>query len=134
MYEEEGHFRMELEHLAQSDTSDQHPIQINGIDVCEIEHSISSSDKLIRSKLYDYGLNELKAIVAGIQKEFPGKRASMQKAATIIAKGEFFSNHNEIYNSPPILFDITESFTETCKQSLFTALSKRLNWVKYNGR
>ena len=85
MYEEEGHFRMELEHLAQSDTSDQHPIQINGIDVCEIEHSISSSDKLIRSKLYDYGLNELKAIVAGIQKEFPGKRASMQKAATIIA-------------------------------------------------
>ena len=72
--------------MLQSDTSDQHPIQINGIDVCEIEHSISSSDKLIRSKLYDYGLNELKAIVAGIQKEFPGKRASMQKAATIIAK------------------------------------------------
>ena len=45
-------------------------------------------------------------------------------------KGEFCSNHNEIYSSPPILFDTTESFTESCKQSLFTALSKRLSCVK----
>ena len=49
-------------------------------------------------------------------------------------KGEFSSNHNEIYSSPPIPFDTTESFTESCKQSLFTALSKRLNCVKLNGR
>ena len=84
-HQEEGHFRMELQHLAQSDISDQHPIQINEIDICELEHSISSSDKLIKSKLYDYGMNELKAIVAAIQKEFPGKRATMQKAAKIIA-------------------------------------------------
>ena len=46
------------------------------------------------------------------------------------AKGEFYSNHNEIYSSPSILFDTTESFAESCKQSLFTALSKRLSCVK----
>ena len=51
-----------------------------------------------------------------------------------ISKGEFFSKYKEIYSSPPILFDTTESFTESCKQSLFTALSKRLSCVKYNGR
>ena len=51
-----------------------------------------------------------------------------------LPKGEFCSNHNEIYSSPPILFDTTESFTESCKQTLFTALSKRLSCVKYNGR
>ena len=49
-------------------------------------------------------------------------------------KGEFCSKYKEIYSSPPIIFDTTESFTESCKQTLFTALSKRLSWVKYNGR
>ena len=49
-------------------------------------------------------------------------------------KGEFCSKYKEIYSSPPILFDTTESFTESCKQTLFTALSKRLSCVKYNGR
>ena len=48
--------------------------------------------------------------------------------------GEFCSKYNEIYSSPTILFDTTESFTESCKQTLFTALSKRLSWVKYNWR
>ena len=52
----------------------------------------------------------------------------------IKTKGEFCSKYKEIYSSPPILFDTTESFTESCKQSLYTALSKRLNCVKYNWR
>ena len=45
-------------------------------------------------------------------------------------KGEFCSKYKEIYSSPPIIFDTTESFTESCKQTLFTALSKRLSCVK----
>ena len=45
------------------------------------------------------------------------------------SKGEFCSKYNEIYSSPTIIFDTTESFTESCKQSLFTALSKRLSCV-----
>ena len=49
-------------------------------------------------------------------------------------KGEFCSKHKEIYSSPTILFVSTESFTESCKQTLFTALSKRLSCVKYNGK
>ena len=50
------------------------------------------------------------------------------------AKGEFCSKYNEIYSSPSIIYETTESFTESRKQSLFAALSKRLSCVKYNGR
>ena len=83
-YEEEMHFRHEVEFRAENDTSEQHPIQVNGIDVCELENSISTTEILTRSKLYDHNLDKLKTIIAAIQKEFPGKRASMQKAAKII--------------------------------------------------
>ena len=83
-YEEEMHFRHEVEFRAENDTSEQHPIQVNGIDLCDLENSISTTEILTRSKLYDHNLDKLKTIIAAIQKEFPGKRASMQKAAKII--------------------------------------------------
>ena len=52
----------------------------------------------------------------------------------ICTKGEFCSKYNEIYSSPPIVFDTTESFSESCKQSLITALSKKISCVKFNWR
>ena len=45
-YEEEMHFRHEVEFRAENDTSEQHPIQVNGIDLCELENSISTTEIL----------------------------------------------------------------------------------------
>ena len=84
-HEEGVHLRYELDLRAGRDDSDQHPINIEDIDLCELEHSISTSNTLVQSKLEEYSLDKLKIVVASIGKVFPGKRASRQKAASIIS-------------------------------------------------
>ena len=54
----------------------------------------------------------------------------LSQFGNLFTKGEFCSKYKEIYSSSPIIFDTTESFTESCIQTLFTALSKRLSCVK----
>ena len=60
------------------------PINVNNVDLCELEQSISTTNKLTDSNLEGYPTELLKIIVASIGKEFSGKRASRKKAADII--------------------------------------------------
>ena len=57
--------------------------------------------------------------------EFQTSKYQFEGESIVMPKGEFSSNHNEIYNSPPILFETTESFTESYK-------TKFVYWLEQN--
>ena len=79
------HVRYDLSSRAQKDNSDLlHPIDVNNVDLCELNQSISTNSKLTDSKLEGYPTELLKIIVASIGKEFSCRRASRKKAADII--------------------------------------------------
>ena len=56
-HEEEVHVRYDVSSRAQKDNSDLlHPINVNDVDLCELEQSISTTSKLADSKLHYWHL------------------------------------------------------------------------------
>ena len=83
--EERLHYIDEIQTNATADVNVamQHPIFVQGVNLCEMVHSISTAKNLTMSKMGDCTLSQIKAIVASINMEFPGARASKQKAKNI---------------------------------------------------
>ena len=86
-HEEEVAVRNDVKYLAENeDETSEHPIVVEDKDICHLALNLKKSKSFAHSLFNDYHMKELKVIVSQLGKEFPGKRATKQKAAQIISE------------------------------------------------